>query len=82
MTMLIASCPTRSAAFVLAGAAEGVALDVSDDDDDREEDEDGATGVVEVLESRLVEFAREVAETLVDEDKRVEGTVLTKKHVR
>ena len=79
--MPIAPCPTCSAAFVPAGAAEGVVLDVSDDDDDKEEDEDSVTGVVEVLESRLVEFAREATETLVAEDKWVEGMVLATKHV-
>ena len=67
---------------MVAGAAEGVVLDESDDDDDREEDEDSVTGVVEALESRLVEFAREVAETLVVEDRWVEGTVLVPKHGR
>ena len=63
---------------MLAGAAEleGVVLDASDNDDDMEEDEDDVTGVVEVLESRLVEFTREATETLMVEDKWVEGTVL------
>ena len=69
---------------MLAGAAEleGVVLDASDDDDDVEEDEDSETGVVEVLEIRLVEFTREARETLVVEDKWEEGTVLATKHVR
>ena len=82
--MPIALRPTRPAAFVLAGAAEleGVVLGASDDDDDVEEDEDNATGVVEVLESRLVEFTREARETLVVEGKWVEGMVLATKHVR
>lgn len=50
--------------FVLAGAAEGIVLDVSDDGDDVGEDEDSATGVMEVVENRLVEFAREFTGTL------------------
>ena len=82
--MPIACCSTRPAAFVLAGAAEleGVVLDAPDDDDDMEEDEDSTPGVVEVLESRLVEFTREARETLVVEDKWIEGMVLATKHVR
>ena len=50
--------------------------------DDDEEDEDNATGVVEVLEIRLVEFTREATETLVVEGKWEEETVLVTKHVR
>ena len=61
--MLIAPCPTRAALFVPAGAAEAVVFDASDDD----AEEDSVRGVAEVVEVRLVEFARDVAEALVVE---------------
>ena len=78
----IVSGPTRDAAFVLDEAAEEAVVDASEDDEGEFEDVDRAAGAVEVIESTLVEFARDVAFALVVAVKWVEGTGLSTRRIR